>query len=130
MPIDEREGDGGDPGQQRDPGAVDEPAELVTAVAVDAEDVLRLGCVAAEQVDARRFAHLHARAEQHLVRPVRRDERGEHRHDDEQGEQHGTDLRRPLAQHLADGVAPQPVAAQHRADGDARLDLPARRTAP
>jgi hypothetical protein len=45
--------DCGEPGDEREPGAEDEAAEEVTAVAVDAEEVLR-AFVASEQVHARR----------------------------------------------------------------------------
>ena len=58
---------------------------------------------AAEEVDARWLAHLHAGAEQHLVRPVGRDQRGEHGHQHEQkSSSAGADLGRARAHRRAE----------------------------
>ena len=57
---DDRESDRHEADEERDPGAMDDPAELVADVAVGAHDVLRLARRAAEQVDARRARLLDA----------------------------------------------------------------------
>jgi hypothetical protein len=73
------EEDGGEADRQADPRAVDDAAQLVAHVAVDAHDVLRLRDRAAEHVDARRRALAHLLlADQHLLWVVgREDRRGE-----------------------------------------------------
>ena len=119
VPMIDRERDGREPRDQRDPGAVDDPAELVVAEAVDAEDVLGLVLGAAEQVDARRVARMDVLlVEQHLRRAVRGDDRREDGDEHEEAEDDRADDRRLLPERLPEGVTPQSAGPQ-----DGGLDL-------
>ena len=78
---DDRPNDGDEADGQRHARAVDDAAELVARVAVEAEPVLGLIRRAAQDVDARRQARLHALldADQHLGGAIVGDDVGEDR---------------------------------------------------
>ena len=93
--------------------AVDDPAELVAQVRVEAHQVLRLVGRAAQEVDARRRAARDvglAQVEQRHDRIVRRDERREDGDQEQEREDDEPDDRGALAQDVAQRVAPQRAA--------------------
>ena len=76
----------GEPEGQAHSGPIDDPAEEVPDVAVQAHDVL--GDLAAEDVEHRRQPSLRAwLADEILVRVVRGDQGGEYRHQDHEADQ-------------------------------------------
>jgi len=92
---DDGEANRGKANGKADPGAVDDPAEQVADVAVSAENMLRLGLVAAQQMNTGRRALLDVLdADQHLHRVVGREQRrrhgnGHHRADKDQTDHPG-----------------------------------------
>jgi hypothetical protein len=87
---------------------VEHARQHVARVAVDAHDVLRLGEVAAEQVDARRLAALDVLgADQHVVGIVGRDDRRGEGDQQQRANDDQADLAGTLAQQPLPGLFPQ-----------------------
>ena len=84
-----------DADQQRQAGAVEDPRQLVAPEVVDAEQVVQRRAGTAALVDQRQVLD---------ARVVRREERGEERDEDEEGDQHEADDRAR--------IAPQPPQAR------------------
>jgi hypothetical protein len=102
------ETDRGSTGEQRDARPVNDPAELVSTVLVESHQVLDLGLVTAEQVDAWSFEPdlVGRRIEQHLGWAIGSDERGEHGHADDQHGEGEADAAGPRVDDLREHVAP------------------------
>ncbi|HMT20056.1 MAG TPA: diguanylate cyclase [Promineifilum sp.] len=92
---------------ERNSRAVDDAAELITYVTVDAHDMLRLIGRATQEMDARRGAFLHVfRADENLFGVIRRNDRGEDRANHEQTVQNQPAHGRTLAEQATQSQSP------------------------
>jgi hypothetical protein len=95
-------------GDEGDPGAVDQATEFVPPVAVGAQDVLRLGLVAPEQVDARGRPNLDPLVDTDGVGGREGGDQGsEHRNQQQDGQHRHADGRGALVDQLPEGGGPQ-----------------------